>query len=350
MLAHARPRKRQRSFGTDSAPRAAMRALRPILLFIPLVVAGCPESHGVRDDAGTTHDGGTCGGFPSFSCVSDCGSDALYSPVCEGDAWVCPPGTRDTTSCPPTCHGPPPPGCTCVGTEWRCDGTCPADLNPWDPTDPRNACAVEGAECTSGGTDPCGGATFCSCREGRWQCGVAEPDPVCYCGREPSEGDRCAEEGATCGECCPTPGGTGWAPMACEGGRWTAAACPAIECPPLVITCPAQTASALGQPCDLEGSSCGDPCCGDAIVCEGGRWQPGPTLLCAVCQQFPCGAGACHDGQYCHQACGPADGIVHLCEPAPAGCASCECIPLWETQRCEMIDGRPRVTDLGGCG
>lgn len=319
-----------------------------LLLSLSVAVVGCSESHGRLGDAGST-DGGECGPEPFLFCVSDCGSDAGLPPICSDGAWVCPPGTRDAGECPPTCWGPAPPGCVCDRGEWRCDATCPPDLNPWDPSHPSNACWVEGAECTSGGTDPCGGGMWCTCRGGRWECAVAEPDPVCYCGREPSEGDRCVEEGASCGECCPLPGG--WPAMTCSGGRWTAAECGDVLCPPAPsLPCPANTASIAGRACDLEGASCGDECCGDHVVCTGGRWEPQTGVPCVWCSAWECGDGSCHDGELCHETCGPADGPAYFCEPTPEGCSSCDCIPLWGTQRCEMIDGHPHVIDLGLCG
>ncbi len=325
-----------------------MRVISFLLFLVALALVGCAESHGLGGDAGPLDDGGSCGPQPFIFCVSDCGGDAGYAPICSGGAWACPPGTRDASTCPPTCPGPAPEGCVCVGTEWRCDGTCPPDLNPWDPTDPNNVCSVEGAECSSGSGDQCGGAMFCTCIGHLWQCAVAEPDPVCWCGREPSEGDRCVEEGAMCGECCPTPGGPGWAPMICAGGHWTAAACPP-GCPaPEPSPCPANTASVLGQACGPEGAFCGDACCDDAIVCQGGRWEPGPVADCTWCSAWACGDGNCHDGEYCHQGCGPTDGPEYFCEPA-AGCSSCDCLPNLDYQRCEMVDGHPLVIDVG-CG
>lgn len=293
--------------------------MRPVRCFavafafasLSLAVGGCAESHGGRSDA-------------DASIATDAGGG---------------------------CAGPRPGDtCACVGGEWRCERmACPPDLNPWDPRDPRGACGVEGAECSSGGPDACGSAMFCTCTRGRWSCAVAEPDPVCWCGREPSEGDRCSEEGATCGECCPTPGGTGWAPMQCVGGHWTAAGCPAIVCPPVEASrCPADTAAALGDPCAPEGASCGHACCDDAIVCEGGAWRPGPVADCAYCPAFECGDGACHGAQLCHHGCGPDDGPVFTCDPLPDDCESCDCVPLWGTQRCETIDGHPHVYDLCG--
>lgn len=321
-----------------------MRSLG-LLLLVSIAAPGCSESHGRFGDAGST-DGGGCGSAPPLFCVSDCGSDAGLAPICEDGAWRCPPGTRDLSTCPPSCIGPRPPGCACVGTEWRCEGgTCPPDLSPWEPT----ACAIEGAECTSGGTDPCGVGMFCTCRAGLWECAVAEPDPVCWCGRAPSEGDRCNEEGATCGECCPEA--SEWSAMTCVGGRWTAAACDAEVCPPVArIPCPANTMSIAGRACEVEGASCGDECCGDLVVCESGTWQPQEGVPCVWCSAWTCGDGSCHDGEYCHETCGPDDGAVHYCEPTPEGCSSCDCLPLWGTQRCEMIDGHPHVFDLGLCG
>jgi hypothetical protein len=228
---------------------------------------------------------------------------------------------------------------------------CPPGIDPWNPESPGNVCSGEGTMCTSGGTDSCGSALFCECRSGRWNCLFAEPDPVCWCGRQPTEGDRCSEEGASCGECCPTPGGTGWPAMTCEGGHWTSAACPDIDCAPIGGTCPADPASLVGTACEIEGQSCDHACCSGAVTCEDGTWVRGPIAACIWCPQYPCGSGACNiDTQYCHQTCGPDDGTVHVCEPAPAGCTSCDCIPLWGTQTCEMVDGHPVVRDLGFCG
>lgn len=322
------------------------------LVLLPLALAGCPDSHGRFDDVGPGADGG-CGGSSSLICVPDCRGDAGVPAICTEGRWACPPGTRDIFTCPPTCHGPPPSvGCTCAGTEWSCPPTtCPSGIDPWNPESPLNVCSPDGATCTSGGTDSCGAGMWCTCESGHWTCAIAEPDPVCWCGRQPSEGDRCNEEGASCGECCPTPGGTGWPAMTCEGGHWTAAACPAIECPSAPITCPADPAPLVGTACTSEGQSCGHSCCDGAVVCEGGVWRLGPIADCLWCPQYPCGSGACNiETQYCHSTCGPTDGIEYLCEPIPAGCSSCDCIPLWDTQVCEMVDGHPVVRDLGFCG
>jgi|GEM_PF-6296671 hypothetical protein len=178
-------------------------------------------------------------------------------------------------------------------------------------------------------------------------CGAAaEPDPVCWCGREPRAGDPCAEEGLGCGACCPTPEGPNWPYMVCSGGRWAPGGCPDVECP--LLPCPADTASVLGAPC-ITGQACGDSCCDTAIVCEEGRWAPGPVADCAACRSFPCGPGSCRDDQFCRVGCGPADGLEFTCEDA-GGCRDCSCVPVPPGATCEIVDGHPLVRGPLGCG
>jgi|JI10StandDraft_1071094.scaffolds.fasta_scaffold180026_1 hypothetical protein len=327
-----------------------MRSLALLLVLAPLVLSGCADSHNRFGDAGG--DGGLCGPPSSLFCVSACGSDAGYPAVCTGGSWACPPGTRDITTCPPGCVGAPPmPGCVCRGTSWSCEGgVCPAGLNPWDPSDPLRRCTVEGATCSSGTGDACGGGLFCTCHSGLYDCAVAEPDPVCWCGRQPSEGDRCNEEGASCGECCPTPGGTGWPAMQCVEGHWTSAPCPAIECPVFEIECPVDTSTLLGRSCGAEGVTCGDSCCSSAVSCTGGTWVRGPEADCALCSEYACGEGHCRWDQACGSRCGPDDGIQFYCAPLNEGCSDCSCLILDASQRCEMIDGHPHISELGFCG
>ena len=322
-----------------------------IVLAVPLAAAGCADTHGLDVDSGPAGDAG-CGGGSPLICVSSCGGDAGLSPICTATGWACPPGTRDLSTCPPTCHGPPPSSaCVCRGTSWSCpSAACPTDFNPWDPTDPRSACSPEGSTCSSGGTDPCSSAMSCTCTSGHWNCAIAEADPVCWCGRQPSEGDRCVEEGASCGECCPTPGGTGWPAMQCAGGHWTAAACPPVVCPPLPAPeCPAQALTLLGLACSVEGAQCGDPCCSDSTSCHGGVWIRGPEADCALCSEYACGPGLGRADQTCTSRCGPADGIEFVCAPRDPGCSDCSCVPVGPSQRCEMIDGHPNVVDVGFC-
>jgi len=297
-------------------------------------------------------DGGRCTGSSSLICVSDCGSDFGAPAICSGTSWVCPPGTVDIFTCPPSCWGPPPAGCTCDGTEWVCPPTmCPPDVNPWNPDHPGNACSPEGATCNGGSSDECGGGLWCTCESGRWNCAVGEPDPVCWCGREPSEGDRCNDDGMTCGECCPTAGGTGWPAMQCVEGHWTSAACPEIVCPAVAVACPVDTSTVLGRPCAIEEASCGDQCCSNAIVCQGGGWVEGIDADCLTCNSYACGGGLCSDDQYCNSYCGPDDGIDYDCQPLPpTDCHECGCLDLPPGHTCTMIDGHPHVRELGFCG
>jgi hypothetical protein len=217
--------------------------------------------------------------------------------------------------------------------------------------DPHSVCSPEGATCTSGGSDQCGSFMSCTCNGGHWNCLVAEADPVCWCGRQPSPGDRCNTEGMTCGECCPTAGGTGWPAMNCVSGHWQPGVCTDLICPPIEIAeCPADTHSVLGQACSPEGAQCGDACCDTAIVCEGGTWQNGPVADCFACTSYACGDGLCPSGQTCTSRCGPTDGIEFVCLPRDASCNDCSCIPLDSSQRCEMIDGHPHVSQTGLCG
>jgi hypothetical protein len=234
------------------------------------------------------------------------------------------------------------------------DGGLPIDggpgMCPASPVTPNTACSSEGLSCNYGGSDVCGSALSCTCRAGQWQCGIAEADPVCWCGRQPAIGDRCNGSVPSCGECCPTPGGTGWPAMVCVDGHWQPSACPPVVCPTVPVECPADTAAALGTACAQPGQTCGDACCDSAIVCEGGVWRPGPVADCFACTQYACGTGACPSSQTCLSRCGPADGIELVCVPRDGTCNDCGCIPLSPTQRCEMIDGHPHVSETGFCG
>jgi len=333
-----------------------MTRLIPLLLALPLVLAaGCADMHGRGDgdDAGIPTDGSTCGGLASFQCTQFCGSDSFTNAMCDGSGWVCPPGHPvDARTCPPGCVGGAPAGgnCECQGTTWVCEPEeCPSGLNPWSPDDPANACRVEGAECNAGTGSACGAGMWCTCESGRWSCAVAEPDPVCWCGREPEIGDPCNGSEPTCGQCCPTADGPNWPAMECVDGAWQPAACPEIVCPPVEESCPADTSAVRGDFCGIDGQSCGDPCCGSAIVCEDGIWRRGPDADCICEDPQPCGSGGCPAPQYCHQSCGPDDGIIDRCVPLLTDCASCECLEIESWERCEMVDGRPHVQPVG-CG
>lgn len=154
-----------------------------------------------------------------------------------------------------------------------------------------------------------------------------------------------------CGECCPTAGGTGWPAMECVEGHWTGAACPEIVCPPIEETsCPVDTSTLLGRSCASEDAACGDPCCSNAVRCEGGTWVPGPDADCLTCNSYACGSGLCNDEQYCRGYCGPADGIDYDCLTLPVGCSDCSCLDLPPSYTCTMIDGHPHVRELGFCG
>ncbi|MCB9596111.1 MAG: hypothetical protein H6719_25540 [Sandaracinaceae bacterium] len=321
-------------------------------VLITLLLTGCAEMHGRGDDGGTPSDAAGCGVAPGFYCLSACGSDAGAIPMCVGDTWSCPPSAPvDSRTCPPGCTGAPPPGCVCSGTSWVCDDpVCPPDINPWDPADLASVCHVEGSTCSRGGPDQCGSALFCTCESGRYNCAVAEPDPVCWCGREPSVGDRCVEEGTSCGQCCPTADGPNWPAMECVDGHWAPAACPELVCPPIVEECPVDTSSVVGGACGIETQVCGNPCCDGAITCSGGVWVPGPFAACACEPSFECGPGTCTAYQACRSRCGPDDGIENHCVPMPDGCRDCSCVPVPDGYTCTMVDGHPHLSDGLGCG
>ncbi len=326
-----------------------MRSAHLLFLISTLALSGCADSHNRSDDAGPDAD--TCRGSSSMFCVTECGNDGGFAPLCTDGIWSCPPGTIDASTCPPTCIGGAPPGCVCEGTRWVCDDLrCPDGIDPWDPSDPASTCSVEGATCTGGSGDACGAGLFCNCEAGRWNCAVAEPDPVCWCGREPSEGDRCNEDGAFCGGCCPTVDGPDWPAMVCVDGYWTYAECPDVECPPVLAYCPTDTAAVVGTTCALDGQTCGNPCCDTAITCSAGLWERGPFAACACEPGFACGSGTCPSRQGCDVRCGPDDGLEHWCIGLPEGCGDCGCVPLEAWQTCEMIDGHPHVSDGGFCG
>lgn len=220
---------------------------------------------------------------------------------------------------------------------------CAPDLNPWEPT----ACTVEGARCGSSG-GACGGALLCTCTSGTWECMVAEPDPACWCGREPTIGGPCSEAGMTCGTCCPGPGE--WAPLQCVDGRWEAGLCPPILCPE-AESCPADRREAVDRPCTSPGARCGSPCCSAAIECDPAtnRWVALPDADC-ICnlREFECGSGSCAEGQHCVGECGPADGVIFTCEPPPAGCTGCGCYTD-PGLTCEERDGNVVVRRAGFC-
>ncbi len=226
---------------------------------------------------------------------------------------------------------------------------CPADLNPWDPTSPGSRCSVEGARCGSGGGSVCGAAISCTCMDSAWQCFVAEPDPACTCGREPTIGGPCSEDGMGCGACCPGPGE--WPAMQCVDGRWEAGLCPPILCPES-NSCPADRASAVGRLCSSPGARCGSACCSAAIECDPAtnRWVALPDADC-ICnlREYECGDGTCAEGQDCVGECGPADGVIFTCEPPPAGCMGCGCYTD-PGLRCEERDGNVFVRTIGFCG
>lgn len=218
--------------------------------------------------------------------------------------------------------------------------SCPAEINPY--MEPYVACAPSGATCSE--SSVCGSALFCDCVEGLWNCSFAHPDPVCTCGREPSEGDPCSEEGASCGECCPTGGAPDWAPMMCIGGTWQALGCPPVECPAAQGSCPVNPHEHIRDDCNQEGLVCGNACCGTAIECNRGTWVAGPDAECLCDPGRACGPGTCRGDQYCVQSCGPADGPEFLCESLPEGCLDCSCIPVDPGfARCEMVDGAPTI-------
>ena len=230
-------------------------------------------------------------------------------------------------------------------------GVCPSGIDPWNPENPANACSPEGSRCSSGGGSACGFYMGCECEAGRWSCVVAEPDPACWCGREPSPGSPCNEEGASCGACCPSAEDPDpFGPFTCVAGQWTESDCPAIECPPIdPPRCPA--VRELGTSCANEGQTCGDPCC-SAQTCVGGVWIPGPEAdcLCDPTSTFSCGGGSCGRGTACASTCGPDDGLEHFCEPLPAGCTSCACIDLEPGQICEDRDGHVFLSQNVLCG
>jgi hypothetical protein len=223
-------------------------------------------------------------------------------------------------------------------------GLCPPGLEPYTPMAPANRCTVEGARCTGGSDSVCGAGLFCECRAGYWSCAVAEPDPACYCGREPDPGSPCTVEGDSCGACCPTPGTPSWGPFLCTGGRWEPLACPPIECPPLTGSCPAELGASLGLACGLEGQLCGNPCC-ESIQCTGGVWGPGPAVGCACdpSSVFTCGAGSCTTDRACVEV-----GCETRCDALPEGCTSCACAVVPEGGSCRERDGHVYVT-VGDC-
>ncbi len=175
------------------------------------------DGGGAVEDAPPLSDGGGCVGVATFACSESCSSDALEVPICVEGAWACPPGTLDRSTCPPTCVGPPPPGCVCDvsgdAPRWDCDPHgCGDDVSAG------GSCEEEGASC--GTIGPCGGQR-CECTEGRWTCLIAEPGPSCFCGPETTAGTPCPFVGQVCGEC----GGGATTILTCEEGGWATTPC-----------------------------------------------------------------------------------------------------------------------------
>lgn len=304
------------------------------------LVAGCPDAHLASEDAACSE--------PVFLCAASCADADGVPSVCVSGTRTCPAGTIDLRTCSEACAGAPPyPGCACVLGAWTCDPiACPPRVDPRDPDAPANRCDFAPARCLQpAGT--CEPVAECTCEAGAWRCDVVEPDPVCTCGREPAAGELCLTEGDTCGECCPTEAGTGWAFMTCRGHVWVPGACDLALCPPL--PCPADTAPVIGAACASEGQACGDPCCGTGIRCEDGRWARAPDAACA-CSAFACGPGTCRGGEACRDRCGPADGREHACVPLPAGCSDCDCFAPPPGYECTEVDGHVFVRELGLCG
>ena len=282
-----------------------VRLLLPALLLASL--SGC-LSHTRDDDAGSHVDAPGCTGFAPSVCVSGCGSDFLQSSTCIDDVWACPPPLRDVRSCPPTCVGAQPPGCTCEGAMWVCPPPMACDSS-----------VVSGGACSAGssclGLGECG--RDCACRAGTWDC--TEPPLSCFC-RDAEIGASCAVEGQDCGGCCPAFGRP--SSVVCSGGRWAALACPELVCPSI---CAADRDAALGEPC-IGSAICGDSCC-SATSCVSGTWTPGPAhrCLCEASNSFACGEGTCRAAD---QAC--------LLDCLQEGGASC--IPLSEDGTCASFD------------
>lgn len=66
-----------------------------------------------RDGGAACPPSGADGGF--FYCTYDCANDTGVPPaaLCVAGTWQCPTGAFKASLCPPTCIGPPAPGCTC---------------------------------------------------------------------------------------------------------------------------------------------------------------------------------------------------------------------------------------------
>jgi hypothetical protein len=150
-----------------------MRGLCSLGCAVALVIAGCSESHGLYEDAGrsdafTVGDADGCGASPPIaSCAYESGhvcGDVSASPICEGGAWVCPPGTRPDFEC--WCYGNAvrDPSCTCQPGGWVCPpAECPADPSTAEGT----PCATEGQSCGSC-SDPCGWCNLLQCSGHVW--------------------------------------------------------------------------------------------------------------------------------------------------------------------------------------
>lgn len=127
-----------------------------------------------------------------------------------------------------------------------------------------------------------------------------------------------------------------------DSGTPVDAAAASVECPVVATTL-------IGQACDAEGALCGDTCCSDAAFCTGGTWTREPLMECFLCSAYACGDGICRTGQTCVGRCGLAGGTRFTCASRASGCEDCSCIAITSSQRCEMIDGHPHVSESGPC-
>lgn len=219
-------------------------------------------------------------------------------------------------------------------------------------------------ECVIGLSIPC--VLFCGgdrvdsvCVEGIRQCppGAIDPrlcvstcpldDPLCICESEPSAGDSCSGEVRNCGTCCPTLHGPNLPAISCVGGTWRPQECEEL-CPALLLECPVDVAPLFGTACVHERQTCGDPCCG--TVCRGGVWGETDFGDCACTPGPTCGSGSCNLDQSCHSSCGPDDGLEFRCVALPAGCSTCECVPLMAGETCDVVDGQVRIAANETCG
>lgn len=202
----------------------------------PSVDAGSPDG-AIRDTR--------CLGDSSLACYFTCLERVPSPPICADGAWVCPPGAFEDS---------------------ECRGPCPEVFA---------MCTREGATCQAAGGGECEPDLSCRCSGGSWDCEAGPLDPICTC--DGTIGETCADEGASCGTCCPGPGERGR--VECAGGVWRSGGCLGVPCPPITDCEFLLENEPVGRSCVFEPACSrvieGIPCCTRYLQCVDGRLEEG---------------------------------------------------------------------------